>query len=57
MTQIQPQIEKAIGEIRSSFPECKVETEPDEAGGAHVTVHEMPLGAPYAQDKIWADDR
>jgi hypothetical protein len=53
MSQMQPQIERAIGEIRSSFPDCKVETEPDGAGGAHVLVHDMPLGPPYAQERIW----
>jgi hypothetical protein len=53
MTQIQPQIEKAIIEVRSSFPDCRVEVEPDGAGGAYVTVHDVPLGPPYAQAKIW----
>lgn len=53
MTQIQPQIEKAIEEIRSSFPDCRIEAAPDGAGGAHVVVHDVPLGAPYAQEKIW----
>jgi hypothetical protein len=53
MTQIQPQIEKAIEEIRSSFPDCRIEVEPDGAGGAHVVVHDVPLGPPYAQAAIW----
>ncbi len=53
MTQIQPQIEKAIAEIRCSFPDCRVESEPDGSGGAYVTVHDVPLGPPYAQAKIW----
>lgn len=53
MTQIQPQIEKAIEEIRSSFPDCRIEAEPDGAGGAYLLVHDVPLGAPYAQQKIW----
>jgi hypothetical protein len=53
MTQIQPQIEKAIEQIRSSFPDCRVEAEADGAGGAHVMVHDVPLGPPYAQAMIW----
>jgi len=53
MSQIQPQIEKAIAEIGSSFPNCRIETEPDGAGGTYVTVHDVPLGPPYVQAKIW----
>lgn len=53
MTQIQPQIEKAIAEIRSCFSDCRVEVDPDGAGGAFVTVHDVPLGPPYVQAKIW----
>lgn len=53
MNQIQPQIEKAIAEIKASFPDCHVEAEPDGAGGAYVTAHDIPLGPPYMQAKIW----
>lgn len=53
MSAITPIVEKAIGEIRSSFLDCEVEAEPDGAGGAHVLVRGIALGAPYAQDKIW----
>ena len=53
MTQIQPQIEKAIAEVRGSFPDCRVEAEPDGGGGAYVTVYDVPLGPPYLQSKIW----
>ncbi|MBB4261312.1 hypothetical protein [Bradyrhizobium sp. CIR3A] len=53
MTAITPVIEKAIADIRSSFPECQVDAEPDGSGGAHVMVREMPLGLPYAQPTIW----
>jgi hypothetical protein len=53
MTQIQPQIEKAIADIRSTFTECGVEVEPDGGGGAYVTLNDVPLGPPYAQQKIW----
>jgi len=53
MTQIQPQIEKAIAEIRSSFPDCQVDAETDGTGGAYVLVHGVPLGPPYVQPNIW----
>jgi hypothetical protein len=53
MTAIAPAVEKAIAEIRSSFPDRQVEAEPDGSGGAHVTVREVPLGPPYAQTTIW----
>lgn len=53
MTQIQPQIEKAIAEVRSSFPDSRVDTEPDGGGGAFVVVHDLLLGSPYVQPKIW----
>lgn len=53
MTQTQPQIEKAIADIRSTFTECIVEAEPDGGGGAYVTVKDLALGPPYAQQKIW----
>src|SRR4051794_3996335 len=53
MIQMQPQIEKAIGEIQSSFPDLKVEAEADGSGGAHVVVHDVPLGPPYSQPMIW----
>src|SRR5436190_27729 len=53
MTAITPIIEKAIADIRSCFPNCKVETEPDGSGGAHVLVHDVSLGPPYMQNKIW----
>lgn len=53
MTAITPAVEKAIADIRSSFPDCTVEVESDGTGGAYVTVRGIPLGAPYAQDQIW----
>lgn len=53
MTAITPAVEKAIGEIKSSLPECEVEAEPDGSGGAHVMVREVPLGPPYVQATIW----
>ena len=48
-----PAVEKAIGEIQSSFPECRVEAEPDGSGGAFVTVHGVSIGSPYSQSETW----
>ncbi len=53
MSTIQPQVEKAIEQVRASFPGCDVEVDVDGAGGAHVVVRGIPLGAPYVQDRIW----
>ncbi|WP_208757043.1 hypothetical protein [Bradyrhizobium nanningense] len=53
MTAITPAIEKAIAEIRSSFPECQIDAEPDGSGGAYVMVRDVPLGPPYVQPTIW----
>lgn len=53
MSTITPIVEKAIGEIRSSFPDCQVDVEPDGSGGAYVTVRDLHLGPPYGQEKIW----
>jgi hypothetical protein len=53
MSTITPSAEKAIEEIRSSFPDCGVEVEPDGAGGAYVTVRGIAVGAPYAQPDLW----
>ncbi len=53
MSTITPPVEKAIGEIRSSFQDCPVEADPDGAGGAFVTVRQVPLSVPYAQPDTW----
>ena len=53
MTEISPAVTKAIDEIRSSFPDCQVETHPDGSGGAFVIVRNVSLGPPYVQGNIW----
>jgi hypothetical protein len=53
MTAMTPAVAKAIEEIRSSFPECPVESEADGSGGAYVVVRGIPLGSPYAQTDTW----
>lgn len=54
MTEILPGVARAIEEIRCTFEECGVEVEGDGSGGAFVVVTGIPLGCPYAQEKIWA---
>lgn len=53
MTAISPVVLKAIDEVRSSFPDCQVDTDPDGSGGAFVVVRNIPLGPPYAQQDTW----
>lgn len=53
MSGLTPAVEKAIGEIRSSFSDCEVAIDEDGSGGVYVKVEPIPLGRPYAQDTIW----
>lgn len=53
MTEINASVAKAIDELRSTFPDCTVETEPDGSGGAFVRVRHIPLGLPYRQSTVW----
>jgi hypothetical protein len=53
MTAITAPVEKAIGEIRSSFQDCPVEADTDGAGGAFLIVRNILLGPPYAQPDTW----
>ena len=53
MSAITPSVEKAIAELRSCFSESGVETEPDNSGGAYVTLRSVLLGLPYAQAETW----
>ena len=53
MSKLTPAVEKAIREIRCTFNSCDVEVEPDESGGAVVTVKGVPMGPPYVQPEVW----
>lgn len=53
MSAILPSVDKAVAELRACFAECRVEADPDGSGGAYVTVHNVRLGAPYAQLESW----
>lgn len=53
MSEVVPKVATAIGEIRSTFDHCAVETEPDGAGGAVVVVSGIRMGSPYVLDEVW----
>lgn len=53
MSEIVPAVLKGIGEIRSTFDRCSVETEPDGSGGAVVVVQGIDMGCPYVQAQVW----
>ena len=53
MKSINPEVERAIAEIRAMFPEQVVETEADAEGGAHVKLHDLLIGVQYRPDHSW----
>lgn len=53
MTAITPVVEKAIEQIRASFPDRPLEFAPDGSGGAFVTLRNVPLGPPWTQPDTW----
>ena len=46
-------ISNAIEELRHTFPDTTVTHEPDNAGGAWVTISCVPLGPAYAEETSW----
>jgi hypothetical protein len=57
MKTINPEVERAIEEIRARFPGQTVDTEADGEGGAHVKVHDLPIGSQYRPDRSWVGFR
>jgi len=47
------EVEKAIAEIKMAFQGLLCEVFPSPCGGAHVLLHEVPLGPPYVQVTTW----
>jgi hypothetical protein len=43
----------ALDELRSAFPDARVDPVEDGQGGALVTVDPVPLGPPYVQADTW----
>lgn len=50
---MKPEVERAIAQVRVTWPDCKVDVKEDGSGGAHVRVNDVPLGPPYAQPFSW----
>lgn len=48
-----PEVERAIDEIRRSFPDHQVTVEPEGQGGAYVVVHGLPIGERYVPPNTW----
>lgn len=48
-----PTVEAAVAEIRETFPGHKVDVTAVGDGGAHVTVHDLPLPDRYTQATTW----
>ena len=46
-------VQQAIEEIRSAFPEHRVDVEPATEGGAYVKVHDLPVGDQYEPSVSW----
>ncbi len=48
-----PAVEAATAELRSAFPDAKMEVVEDGQGGVQVIVDPVPLGPPYAHAATW----
>jgi hypothetical protein len=48
-----PEVERAIAELKETWPEAIVTVTPDAQGGALVIVEDVPLFPPYTQQSTW----
>ncbi|MFZ5676734.1 MAG: hypothetical protein ACOZAM_27555 [Pseudomonadota bacterium] len=48
-----PEVEEAVEEVRTHFPNAAVQVAPDKDGGACVIVDGVDLGTPYEQADTW----
>ena len=46
-------VQQAVDEIRSAYPENKLDVLPDEEGGAFVKVHDLFVGKQYQPESSW----
>jgi len=51
---MKPEIQQAVDEIRSAFPNVLLDIEPDKEGGAYVRVHDCLVGAQYEPERSWS---
>ncbi len=48
-----PEVERAIAEIRQTFPGNAVEVQPDPNGGAYIIVQDLMIGEQYTPSNSW----
>ena len=48
-----PEVKEAIAEIEAAFRGHRVDTVPEEQGGAYVIVHDLDIGDCYQPDTTW----
>lgn len=48
-----PDVERAIEEIKTLFPDRTVDIENEEQGGAYIIVHDLEFGDKYKPSKGW----
>ena len=48
-----PEIDTAIKQIASAFPECQLDVSEDGQGGAFVRLHGAAIEGPYEQKSTW----
>ena len=48
-----PEVAAAVEEIRQAFADHEVDVEPEDQGGAYVTVHALPFGGGYTPSTSW----
>jgi hypothetical protein len=46
-------VQRAIDELRATFPEARLDVEEDGDGGAYVTLDPVSLKGPYLQTETW----
>jgi len=50
---MKPEVEKAVTAIRNHYADRLIDIFESQCGGAYVLIHDLPLGAPYAQSTTW----
>lgn len=48
-----PDVATAVEEIKRAFPDHRVEVQPEDQGGAYVTVHDLPIGDRFKPATSW----